>query len=287
MGLKRRSRLDAAIFVVASCSIELGCATLQPIHASPTPSEIAEINESGSSIVVEPLMIPPLGGHSWTVDHIVFADAQRIVVAPDDGPAFAFRVGEVANFHVRRTGHGAAVGGAIGAAIGAIGGLAAGFVVSRMGDPGPPARTPTPGPSAGSEAGAYLAIAAVGALAYGSFGALIGTITGAPEDFPVIWTAPPFPVAQSMPAPIYDAPAPPVSRPSPPAPAPRGAAAIVVSASAAVRSAPFTVAPVVVVLAQGTHLFVDETPRAGWRVAYLSDGRVGYVEDARIKPGAP
>ena len=62
---------------------------------------------------------------------------------------------------------------------------------------------------------------------------------------------------------------------------------MVVAVAAEVRSAPFVVAPVVVVLARGVRLFVDETPRAGWRVAYLSDGRVGYVEDARIKTSAP
>jgi hypothetical protein len=50
-----------------------------------------------------------------------------------------------------------------------------------------------------------------------------------------------------------------------------------------VRSAPFDVAPVVVVLPRGQGLFVDATPNAGWRVATLQDGRVGYIQDAQVR----
>ena len=63
--------------------------------------------------------------------------------------------------------------------------------------------------------------------------------------------------------------------------------AIVVARSAEVHSAPFNVAPVVVVLRQGQGLFVEATPRVGWRVATLLDGRAGYIQDAEVKSDSP
>jgi hypothetical protein len=47
------------------------------------------------------------------------------------------------------------------------------------------------------------------------------------------------------------------------------------------------VAPVVAVLARGQSLFVDAIPNAGWRVATLLDGRVGYIQDAQVKVSSP
>jgi hypothetical protein len=74
--------------------------------------------------------------------------------------------------------------------------------------------------------------------------------------------------------------------PHPPTPVVTRSASVV-APSAELRSAPFIVAPVVVVLAHGQHLFVDPTPNAGWRFATLSDGRAGYVQDAQIKVDSP
>ena len=86
--------------------------------------------------------------------------------------------------------------------------------------------------------------------------------------------------------PSRPAPAPPAAR-LPPAPVVRGKrAASIVAESAEVRSAPFKVAPVVAVLPRGQRLAVDPTPADGWRVAVLSDGRTGYVEDAEVEVDA-
>ena len=79
-------------------------------------------------------------------------------------------------------------------------------------------------------------------------------------------------------------PAPPLSGapPPPPTPADKRSASIV-APSAEVHSAPFHVAPVIVVLAKGQGLLVDATANAGWRFATLADGRVGYIQDAQVK----
>jgi hypothetical protein len=61
----------------------------------------------------------------------------------------------------------------------------------------------------------------------------------------------------------------------------------VVAPSAEVRSAPFKVAPVIVSLARGDRLQVTPTPNAGWRVVFLPDGRVGYIQDVQVEVAAP
>jgi hypothetical protein len=109
------------------------------------------------------------------------------------------------------------------------------------------------------------------------------------------WLAPPPASPQSSPPPPPAPPPgaaslfapPPPSSPPPPQPPPGKRAARVVAPSADVRTAPFKVAPVLVVLPQGQDLFVDAAPSAGWRVATLRDGRVGYVQDAQVKVGSP
>jgi hypothetical protein len=88
-------------------------------------------------------------------------------------------------------------------------------------------------------------------------------------------TRPPSPDS-TEPCPVSPAP----RRPPPPA---DKRSASVVAPSTEVHSAPFNVAPIVVVLAPGQGLFVDATPDAGWRVATLLDGRVGYIQDAQVR----
>jgi hypothetical protein len=287
----------SAIAFVVACSLGLGCsATVHPIHESPTPAEIAEINAL-APVDVDVLPNAAWGGPPLRIDHIVAADAAKILVTSEDGRPFALRVGDVTGFHVRGTGHAAGVGAEIGGVVGALGGCMAVLMLSSMGDSAaaPPGTSRPASPS--REPGlaeACLLGAGLGALFYGGVGALIGAAAGSPEVYPVAWAAPrlptywPPPSPSSMaPAPSLSAPEPPPSPPLPPPPPVLRVAAIVVAASAEVRSAPFKVAPVVVTLPRGEHLFVDETATAGWRVAYLSDGRVGYVEDSLVKTGSP
>jgi len=104
---------------------------------------------------------------------------------------------------------------------------------------------------------------------------------------PVLQPSPPPP---PPPASAEPGPAPSLGPASPPPRLPISAdkrSASVVAPSTEVRSAPFNVAPVVAVLARGQSLFVDATPNAGWRVATLLDGRVGYIQDAQVKVSSP
>jgi hypothetical protein len=103
----------------------------------------------------------------------------------------------------------------------------------------------------------------------------------------------PTPLPSGSPAPGPAAPSSASSPPAPPPPLlpppprPQARAASILPRSAAVRTAPFNVAPVVVVLAHGQGLFVEATPNAGWRVATLRDGRVGYIQDAEVQVNSP
>ena len=231
-------------------------------------------------MVVEPLPTTRWGHYAWRVDHVVSADAEKIVVAPDDGPAFAFQLGDVANFHVRRTGRGAAIGAGVGAGIGALSGLSFAFYVHGMGY----RSANDPPDTSGFPVGPALALAAVGALLYSAIGTLIGAVAGSPVDFPVmLGPASPFEYDSPTPA-VKVALAPPLSRSSTPA---AKRAAIVIAPSAEVHSAPFKVAPVIATLARGQRLYVDATPNAGWRIAYLSDGRVGCIQDAQVEVDSP
>jgi len=115
---------EAAFAFASACSLALGfgcAAKIQRIHSPPTLAEIREINAEA------PVSVVPLPacrcGDAWKVDHVVSADAEKIVVAPDHLPPFAFPLGDVAWFHARRTGRGALIGAGVGAGIGAVGGL--------------------------------------------------------------------------------------------------------------------------------------------------------------------
>jgi hypothetical protein len=125
-----------------------------------------------------------------------------------------------------------------------------------------------------------------------SAGALFGAFAGARHSFVLFPVNDPYDPAvralMNMPEPdVEDVAPPPPPAPSPPAPslpppAPKSSASVV-TPTAEVRSAPFDVAPVVAVLARGQRLRVQETPRAGWRVAILPDGRVGYIRQAQVE----
>jgi hypothetical protein len=118
---------------------------------------------------------------------------------------------------------------------------------------------------------------------------------GAPAPYDPWLQQPPAWQPSSPPPPPPDSTEPGPALPLGPAsPPPRGLptpavkrSASVVAPSAEVHSAPFNVAPVVVVLARGQGLFVDATPNAGWRVATLLDGQVGYIQDAQVKVDSP
>jgi len=268
---------EAAFAFASACSLALGfgcAAKIQRIHSPPTLAEIREINAEA------PVSVVPLPacrcGDAWKVDHVVSADAEKIVVAPDHLPPFAFPLGDVAWFHARRTGRGALIGAGVGAGIGAVGGLFTAFFIRGTGYRSADA----PPDTSGSPVGPVLKVAAIFALGYSMVGAVIGAIAGSPEDFPLtLGPAPPSSYRSPTPAAELA-----LAPPSPPA---AKRAAIVVAPSAEVRSAPFKVAPVIVTLARGQHLDVDPTPNAGWRVAYLSDGRVGYIQDAQVEMGSP
>jgi hypothetical protein len=66
-------------------------------------------------------------------------------------------------------------------------------------------------------------------------------------------------------------------------PPPPGMAAAIAFGPVDVRSAPFEIAPVMMVVQSGQRLWVVPSPTNGWRAATLSDGRSGYVQDAHIK----
>src|SRR5262245_6862501 len=92
-------QFEATITFVAACSLALGlgCATVEPIHRPPTPAEIDELNEAkGPLVVVIPTFGPPL-----TLDHVVLAEAEKLVVAAQDGPYFALRLNDVTRFSAR------------------------------------------------------------------------------------------------------------------------------------------------------------------------------------------
>jgi hypothetical protein len=261
----------AAAFPLAA---GLGCAArIQPIHRPPTPAEIREINAPEGPIEVEPLARTGWSDRKWNVARVVSADAEKIVVAPaqSQGAPFALRLGDVANFHLRGQGRGAVIGAAIGAA-------SALLVVLVLTSPGSGHQShndvadfsgPLVRPTFEFAAGMALA----GALP----GAVIGAIVGSPKDFPVaLGPAPPTEYASPTSAPQL-ALVPPAS----------AKAATVVVSSAAVRSAPFEVAPVIATLTRGQRLDVEPTPHAGWRVAFLSEGRVGYIQDAQLEVDRP
>jgi len=261
---------DAGFAFAAACSLAagFGCAArIQPIHGPPTPAEIRAINAPEAPIDVVPLPTTGWGKHKWRVDHIVSADAEKIVVAPREGAPFAFRLADVDKFHLRRKGRGAAIGAGVGAGIGALGGFFAALLIRGMGY----RSVNDPPDTSGFPVGGALAFAAAGALLYSIPGAIIGASAGSPEDYPVVL-----------------GPAPPSEYGSPiPAPKPVLVAAIVVAPSAEVRSAPFKVAPVIATLARGQRLDVEPTPKAGWRAAFLSDGRVGFIQDAQLEVDTP
>jgi hypothetical protein len=271
-GVSRHMRsVDAAIALGLACSLALGlgCATGELIHRPPTPAEIETINES-THVIVEPM---PMVGPSRRIDHVVSADAATIVVAPKDGPPYALRLDDVMRFSVRHAGPSAAVGAAVGAGAGAasIGLLA--LAIGGLSDLGPGA---PPNSGGGASVGQ---VALEAALLSGVVGALIGAIVGTRYYF----SLGPGPAREYFP---YDPG--PASPPPPNPPSPGGKTlASVAALSAEVRSAPFNVAPVVVVLARGQRLFVDAAPHEGWRVATLLDGRVGYIQDADVKVDAP
>jgi hypothetical protein len=261
--------VDAAFVFASVCplALGLGCASSQPVHQPPTFAEIREINAE-DRIRVEPLPTAGWARRALKVDHIVSADAERIVIASGAGAAIAVPLREVAKFRARRRGRGATIGAGVGAGVGAIEGF---FLAAYLNGIGyrsvndPPADSNFP-------VGTALGFAAVWAVACSAVGAVVGAIVGAPEDFPlVLGPAPPSPYNSS-------------TGPSTPAP-PR--AAIVVVPSAEVRSAPFKVAPVILSLTRGERLYVGPTPNAGWRVAFLSDGRVGYIQDAQVEVASP
>jgi hypothetical protein len=261
--------VDAAFAFASVCSLVLGlgCASSQPIHQPPTLAEIREINGE-DRIRVEPLPTAGWPRRALKVDHIVSADAERIVIASGAGAAIAVPLADVAKFRARRRGRGAAIGAGVGAGVGAMGGY---FLVVYAEGAGYRSGNDPPADSA-FPVGKALGFAAVGAVACSAVGAVVGAIIGAPENFPlVLGPAPPPP---------YD------SSTGRSTPAPQRAA-IVVAPSAEVRSAPFKVAPVIVSLTRGERLYVDPTPNAGWRVAFLSDGRVGYIQDAQVAVTSP
>jgi hypothetical protein len=270
---------DAAFAFAAACSLAagLGCAArIQPIHGPPTPAEIREINAPEAPIDVEPLPTAGWGNYKGRVDHIVSADAEKIVVAREGTP-FAFRLADVDKFHLRRTGRGAAIGAGVGAGIGALIGF--GIVsVLRYGWSDPD--------TSGFPVGPAAELVGYGAFYSSGIGALIGAMAGSPKDFPVVLgPAPPSEYGSPTPAPvaagrnadIHVVDAKPVLK----------VAAIVVAPSAEVRSAPFKVAPVIATLPRGQRLDVEPTPKAGWRVAFLSDGRVGFIQAAQLEVDTP
>jgi hypothetical protein len=255
---------DAAFAFACSLVLGLGCARIQPIHEPPTLAEIREINAEGS-ISVELLPTAGRDNHRLKVDHVVSADAEKIVVAPAHGPPLAFDLGDVAQFHVRRRGRGGVVGASVGAGIGALGGLGIASFLYATGQ--------SPDPS-GFPVGSAIKLAEGGAIACSIIGAVIGAFGLSHEDFPLLLG----------PAPPSEYGSPKLALAPPPA---AKRAAIVVAPSAEVRSAPFKVAPVLVTFARGQRLYVNLTPNAGWRVAFLSDGRVGYIEDAQVEADPP
>ena len=271
--------LDAAIAVVASSSFGLGCgaAVIHPIHVPPTPAEIYEINVRQSPIYVELLPTTRSAGITLRIKYIVSADAEKIVVAHDGGPPFALRAGAVSQFHASppsRTAIGAALGGGVGVLLGL--GLANPHRPDRR--QALPTATLLLPPAAGR-----VWCTSPSPVAAGAVGALIGGAAAeSPDDVSVTWipaASPPPPRSAAA-----AARATPLAHPQPRTP---GTSALVVVQSAEVRSAPFEVAPVIVVLAHGEHLFVDETSPAGWRVAFLPEGRVGYIQDAQVRVDAP
>jgi hypothetical protein len=260
--------VDAAFAFASVCSLApgLGCASSQPIHQPPTFAEIREINGE-DRIRVEPLPTAGWPRRALKVDHIVSADAERIVIASPAGTAIAVPLPDVAKFRARRRGRGAAIGAGVGAGVGAIGGY---FLVAYAYESG--YRSVNDPPADSTFLGKALGVAAVGAVVGSAVGAVVGAIIGAPEDFPLVLGPAPPPADDSS------------TGPSTPAPQ---RAAIVVAPSAEVRSAPFKVAPVIVSLTRGERLYVDPTPNAGWRVAFLWDGRVGYIQDAQVAVTSP
>jgi hypothetical protein len=266
-------RFDATIAFVSVCALALGlgCATSHPIHRPPTREEIRAINDE-SRIRVQPVPMVGFVRRPWKIDHVVLADPEKIVAFAGGAPV-AFSLADVAGFGVRRRDRGAVIGAGVGAALGAAGGYFLVAMISSMGYRSvddPPSDTSFP-----TREG--LGAAALGAVACGAVSALLGAVIGAPEDFPLVLGPPPPPPPPTV--------SPPPPRPPPP-PLPRSAA-LVVAPSAEVRSAPFKVAPVIVSLARGDRLQVTPTPNAGWRVVFLQDGRVGYIQDGQIEVASP
>jgi hypothetical protein len=275
---------DAAIGVAASCSLALGlgCATetgVHPIHRPPTLAEIGQLNEARGPLVVA---LIPSAGPSPSIDHIVSADAAKLMVAPEDAPywarrspergdsPYALRLDDVAGFWAHSSGRSAAKGAVTGAAVGGVVDaclLSLAFLLRNAGPPPNPNAPPCTDCS-GPNAGTYLAVVLVPVAIGAALGALVGAANGSDEFFPFsLGPPPPLP-------------------PRPPTPTGKRSASVV-ALSAEVRSAPFKVAPVVVVLVQGQRLFVEAAPRDGWRVVYLSDGRAGYIKDAQVKVDLP
>jgi len=254
--------------VAVLCSFGLGCAATvtHPIHVPPTYAEVYEINSRQWPLYVELLPTSSSGGGELRIKYVVSADAEKIVVARDDGPPFALRVGDVARFQVRPTSS-AATGAAVGAGLGVLIGLGFAKLTAGIGA-GVRHGVDSPPSSGGQPVSVYITSAAI----VGAIGALIGAaVASSPDDVPVTWIPTPDPPLPSS------AGQPPTLR----------TPALVVVPSAEVRSAPFEVAPVIAVLAHGEHLLVGETSREGWRVAFLPQGRVGYIQDAQVRGGAP
>jgi hypothetical protein len=274
--------------LVAACALALGCATAEPIHRPPRPAEIERLNEARWPLVVT--LVPPAEPHDRTIDHVVSADATKILVAPNtDGSTYPLRLEDVSSFSTRRSFRGAAIGAGLG---GGIGVLAAGVVILRSSFCSPPSGCGS------SSREPVLSALFVPILA----SALIGAFIGTRHSFVLIPARDPYdpalPVLLALPELLAESDGPDSFPPQPAAPAPAASPApppppqvakrpaSVVTPVAEVRSAPFDVAPVLTVLARGQPLFVAASPRPGWRVAILSDGRVGYVREAQVLSGA-
>jgi hypothetical protein len=96
-----------------------------------------------------------------------------------------------------------------------------------------------------------------------------------------------FRVANAPNAPGAVAIAPPIAPPATPAGPPAappaaddGQSSAVVNTTADLRSAPSSVAPVLIHLEVGSQLTVSNQVRDGWRLTSLRDGHVAYVQDA-------
>jgi hypothetical protein len=269
---------DATVALASACLLALGpsCTGIHPIHRPPTPAEIRKINSFEVPIYVEPLPTTDWGHDPWEVDRVVSADAEKIMITRDDGAPFAVRLDDVLRLRLHRTGRGAVIGALVGGGFGGIGTLFGLLLVN-----GSQYRSPdAPPDSYAAPMRQFLEVTAISAVVAAAVGALIGAGVGSPEEFPLN-------LGPSQRLRYHSSPqiAPPAFVGSSTRVTKR--AAIVVAPSAEVRSAPFKVAPVIATLARGQRLNVASIPNEGWRVTYLWDGRVGYVQDAQVEVESP